>query len=249
MSRRHHDHEEKLEVAELLDDMGVDIIEAGFPIASEGDFAAVNDLAKRAKKAVICGLSRLAEGHRPLRRSDPPAKRNRIHTFLVTLAGATKWKLQKEAGRGLRDGDRAGHPRRGHTDDVEWSAEDGHPTRRTSSALRRGGDQRRGPDDQHPRTRWATPARRMRHALFRDVIASACRISTRQRLRSIAMTIRPGGGQFAGRRAGPGRATDRVHRQRHRRARRQHGALEEIVMAMKAATTCCRIRPESTRRC
>jgi len=38
-------HEEKLEVAELLDTMGVDIIEAGFPIASEGDFAAVNEIA------------------------------------------------------------------------------------------------------------------------------------------------------------------------------------------------------------
>ena len=51
-------HEEKLEVAELLDDMGVDIIEAGFPVASEGDFAAVNEIAKRAKRAVVCGLAR-----------------------------------------------------------------------------------------------------------------------------------------------------------------------------------------------
>ena len=51
-------HEEKIEVAELLDTMGVDIIEAGFPIASEGDFAAVHEIAKRAKNAVICGLSR-----------------------------------------------------------------------------------------------------------------------------------------------------------------------------------------------
>src|SRR4029077_12735053 len=51
-------HEEKLAVAELLDEMGVDIIEAGFPIASDGDFAAVNEIAKRAKNAVICGLSR-----------------------------------------------------------------------------------------------------------------------------------------------------------------------------------------------
>src|SRR5437762_1082095 len=54
-------HEEKLEVAELLDDMGVDIIEAGFPIASEGDFAAVHEIATRAKNAVICGLSRAAQ--------------------------------------------------------------------------------------------------------------------------------------------------------------------------------------------
>src|SRR6202162_5788503 len=53
-------HEEKLEVAELLDTMGVDIIEAGFPIASDGDFAAVHEIAKRAKNSVICGLSRAA---------------------------------------------------------------------------------------------------------------------------------------------------------------------------------------------
>ena len=64
-------HDEKLEVAELLDDMGVDIIEAGFPIASEGDFAAVHEIATRAKNAVICGLSpRRLQGHRPLRRGD-----------------------------------------------------------------------------------------------------------------------------------------------------------------------------------
>src|SRR5690348_18292245 len=53
-------HEEKLEVAELLDVMGVDIIEAGFTIASEGDFAAVHEIAQRSKNAVICGLSRAA---------------------------------------------------------------------------------------------------------------------------------------------------------------------------------------------
>ena len=52
--------EEKLEVAELLDEMGVDIIEAGFPIASEGDFEAVHEIAKRTKNAVVCGLSRAA---------------------------------------------------------------------------------------------------------------------------------------------------------------------------------------------
>jgi pyruvate carboxylase len=50
--------EEKLEVADLLDEMGVDVIEAGFPIASQGDFEAVHAVAKRAKHAVIAGLSR-----------------------------------------------------------------------------------------------------------------------------------------------------------------------------------------------
>ncbi|MEA2993480.1 MAG: 2-isopropylmalate synthase, partial [Alphaproteobacteria bacterium] len=51
-------YEEKIEVAELLDAMGVDIIEAGFPIASEGDFAAVSEIAKITKKAVVAGLAR-----------------------------------------------------------------------------------------------------------------------------------------------------------------------------------------------
>ncbi|KMO10638.1 hypothetical protein SQ03_29530, partial [Methylobacterium platani JCM 14648] len=50
--------EEKLAVAEMLDAMGVDIIEAGFPIASNGDFEAVAEIARRAKRAVIAGLAR-----------------------------------------------------------------------------------------------------------------------------------------------------------------------------------------------
>src|ERR1700749_3146241 len=52
--------EEKLEVAELLDEMGVDIIEAGFPVASQGDFESVSEIAKRSKNAIIAGLSRAA---------------------------------------------------------------------------------------------------------------------------------------------------------------------------------------------
>src|SRR6516165_1700942 len=54
-------YEEKLELAEFLDRMGVDIIEAGFPIASEGDFQAVAEIAKRVKTAVVAGLSRAGE--------------------------------------------------------------------------------------------------------------------------------------------------------------------------------------------
>src|ERR1700758_4561378 len=83
--------EEKLEVAEMLDDMGVDIIEAGFPVTSEGDFQAVSEIARRSKNAVIAGLSR---AH--------PKDIDRC-------AEAVKF-----ARRG-----------RDHTDDVEWSAEDG----------------------------------------------------------------------------------------------------------------------------
>src|SRR5690606_31489038 len=50
-------HAEKLEIASLLDEMGVDIIEAGFPIASEGDFQAVSEIARQTRSAVICGLA------------------------------------------------------------------------------------------------------------------------------------------------------------------------------------------------
>ena len=78
-------HDEKLEIAGLLDDMGVDIIEAGFPIASEGDFEAVSAIAKRTKNAVICGLSRA--NFRDIDRcweAVQHAKRPRIHTFIGT---------------------------------------------------------------------------------------------------------------------------------------------------------------------
>ncbi|MDO5705019.1 MAG: 2-isopropylmalate synthase [Paracoccus sp. (in: a-proteobacteria)] len=78
-------HSEKLEIAQMLDEMGVDIIEAGFPIASEGDFAAVSEIARQAQNAQICGLARAqipdidrcweAVKH---------ARRPRIHTFIGT---------------------------------------------------------------------------------------------------------------------------------------------------------------------
>ncbi|MBC7141121.1 MAG: 2-isopropylmalate synthase [Rhodobacteraceae bacterium] len=78
-------HDEKLEIAEMLDEMGVDIIEAGFPIASEGDFEAVSDIAKQAKSAVICGLARA--NFKDIDRcweAVRHAKRPRIHTFIGT---------------------------------------------------------------------------------------------------------------------------------------------------------------------
>ncbi|TVP69902.1 MAG: 2-isopropylmalate synthase [Rhodobacteraceae bacterium] len=78
-------HTEKLEIAALLDEMGVDIIEAGFPIASEGDFQAVTEIAKNAKNAVICGLARanLADIDRAWD-AVRHAPRARIHTFIGT---------------------------------------------------------------------------------------------------------------------------------------------------------------------
>jgi 2-isopropylmalate synthase len=78
-------HGEKLEIAELLDEMGVDIIEAGFPIASEGDFNAVRAIAVQAKSATICGLARA--NYKDIDRCWEAVKRAkspRIHTFIGT---------------------------------------------------------------------------------------------------------------------------------------------------------------------
>ncbi len=122
-------HEEKLTVAELLDDMGVDIIEAGFPIASEGDFAAVHEIAKRAKNSVICGLSRAAfKDIDRCAEAIKPAERRRIHTFLSTSPVHMKYKLQKEPHEVYEMVIAQVTRARGHTDDVEWSSEDGTRT-------------------------------------------------------------------------------------------------------------------------
>ncbi|MBN8631673.1 MAG: 2-isopropylmalate synthase [Rhodobacterales bacterium] len=78
-------HEEKLEIAGLLDEMGVDIIEAGFPIASEGDFAAVSEISKRSQNSTICGLARA--NFKDIDRcweAVKHAKSPRIHTFIGT---------------------------------------------------------------------------------------------------------------------------------------------------------------------
>jgi 2-isopropylmalate synthase len=122
-------HEEKIEVAELLDDMGVDIIEAGFPIASDGDFAAVQEIARRSKNAVIAGLARA--GQKDIDRAGEaikPARRGRIHTFISTSPVHMKYKLQKEAHEVYEMVIAQVTRARSHTDDVEWSCEDGTRT-------------------------------------------------------------------------------------------------------------------------
>ena len=78
-------HAEKLEIAGLLDEMGVDIIEAGFPIASDGDFEAVKAISEQTQSSVICGLARA--NFKDIDRcweAVKHAKRPRIHTFIGT---------------------------------------------------------------------------------------------------------------------------------------------------------------------
>src|SRR5580658_4445341 len=114
-------HEEKLEVAELLDQMGVDIIEAGFPIASEGDYAAVHEIAKRTKRAVVCGLSRAAfKDIDRCAEAIKPAEQSRIHTFISTSPVHMKWKLQLEPEKVFEMVVGSVTRARGYTDNVEW---------------------------------------------------------------------------------------------------------------------------------
>jgi 2-isopropylmalate synthase len=117
--------EEKLEVAGFLDDMGVDIIEAGFPIASEGDFAAVSEIARRVKRATVCGLSRA--GQADIDRAGEAvkgARRGRIHTFISTSPVHRKYKLNKSADEVLEMIAFQVSRARTWVEDVEWSAED-----------------------------------------------------------------------------------------------------------------------------
>ena len=121
--------EEKIEVAELLDEMGVDIIEAGFPIASQGDFESVAEIAKRSQNAVIAGLSRASpKDIDRCAEAVKHARRPRIHTFLSTSPVHMKWKLQKEPHEVYEMVVDQVTRARNHVDDVEWSAEDGTRT-------------------------------------------------------------------------------------------------------------------------
>jgi 2-isopropylmalate synthase len=117
--------EEKLEVADFLEAMGVDIIEAGFPIASDGDFEAVSAIAKRLKTSVVCGLSRA--GMKDIDRAGEAVKhaaRPRIHTFISTSAIHIKHKLMKTEDEVLGMIHDQVRRARNWCDDVEWSAED-----------------------------------------------------------------------------------------------------------------------------
>ena len=118
--------DEKLRIAELLEEMGVDIIEAGFPIASNGDWEAVNGVSKLIKEAVVCGLAR--SGRQDIESAAEalqPAKRRRIHTFISTSPLHMKYKLQMEPDKVYQAIIDSVTAARNFTDDVEWSPEDG----------------------------------------------------------------------------------------------------------------------------
>jgi len=118
--------DEKLRIARQLERMKVDVIEAGFPAASVGDFEAVRGIAEAIKDSTICGLARANEND--IRRAGEaikPAVSGRIHTFIATSPIHMKLKLRMEPDQVLEQAVKAVQWARQYTDNVEFSPEDG----------------------------------------------------------------------------------------------------------------------------
>jgi len=121
--------EEKIQISRVFDELGVDIIEAGFPIASPGDFEAVTEVSKILKKSITCGLSRhIKKDIDACNEALKSAKRFRIHTFISTSPLHMKHKLNKSPKEVIEAIKEHVTYARKFTDDVEWSCEDGTRT-------------------------------------------------------------------------------------------------------------------------
>ncbi|MGD9637975.1 MAG: 2-isopropylmalate synthase [Alphaproteobacteria bacterium] len=117
--------EEKCLIAESLDKLGVDVIEAGFAIASKGDFECVQAVAKKVKNAAVCSLARAKEADiEAAAKAIESANRGRIHTFISTSPIHMKHKLKMDASSVLDAVKQSVAYARNYIDDVEWSAED-----------------------------------------------------------------------------------------------------------------------------
>ena len=121
--------EEKISISRVFDELGIDIIEAGFPIASPGDFEAVSAISKVLKKSIPCGLARHSK--KDIDRCYEALKhapRFRIHTFISTSPLHMKHKLNKTPEQVYESIKEHVTYARNLTDDVEWSCEDGTRT-------------------------------------------------------------------------------------------------------------------------
>ncbi len=162
--------DEKLQVAELLDEMGVDIIEAGFPIASNGDFEAVVEIAKRVENAVVAGLARaiagdIARAGEAVRHAEQP----RIHTFVSTSPIHLAHQMRKSEDEVVDIIQATVAQARNLVEDVEWSAMDATRTsieylcRCVDQAIKAGATTINLPDT----VGYATPEEY--EAMFRDI--------------------------------------------------------------------------------
>lgn len=164
--------EEKLRIAEMLDALKVDVIEAGFAIASEGDFACVKAVAEQVRGCTVASLARAAPGD--IERAAEalvPAVRPRIHTFIATSPLHMKVKLQMQPEAVLEAVHASVSKARSHVDDVEWSAEDATRSdpdflcRAVEAAIRAGATTVNLPDT----VGYATPEEYS--AMFADILA------------------------------------------------------------------------------
>ncbi|MDA3868614.1 MAG: 2-isopropylmalate synthase [Gammaproteobacteria bacterium] len=117
--------DEKVRIARALEKMRVDVIEAGFPIASQGDFESVQAVARAVKDSTVCGLARALE--KDIARAGEalkPAETSRIHTFIATSPIHMEMKLRMQPDEVLEQAVRAVKQARGLTDNVEFSPED-----------------------------------------------------------------------------------------------------------------------------
>jgi 2-isopropylmalate synthase len=117
--------EEKLRIAKALERMKVDVIEAGFPIASPGDFEAVQAIAEIIKESTVCGLARALDTD--IDRAGEALKKansGRIHTFIATSPIHMQHKLRMSPDQVVEQAIRAVKRARQYTDNVEFSAED-----------------------------------------------------------------------------------------------------------------------------
>ena len=215
--------EEKLRIARQLERMRVDVIEAGFPAASDGDFEAVQAVAEIIKDSTVCGLARANDNDiAPLRRGDQAgASPARIHTFIATSPIHMEKKLRMEPDAGDRAGGAARCScAREYTDDVEFSPEDAGRSdldflcRMLEAVIEAGATTINIPDTvgytlpEHFGELIRTPARAHPEFGQGGVVGA------------LPQRSRPGGRQFA-RRGHDRRAPGRVHDQRPGRARRQ----------------------------
>ncbi len=216
--------QEKLEIAHQLARLGVDVIEAGFPITSPGDFESVQAIAREVEGPVICGLART-------RKQDIEAawnavkdsERPRIHTFIATSDIHIERKLQTTREDVKGQVRAAVAQAREYTEDVEFSPEDGsrsdveYMAEVIQIALEEGATTINVPDT----VGYTMP--REYAAMFEELYRLVPGPARRGRLGPLPRRPRPGRRQLAGR-PGSGLPPGRVRDQRHRRARRQRVA-------------------------
>ncbi|MHA7832292.1 MAG: 2-isopropylmalate synthase [Flagellimonas sp.] len=119
------DTEQKLIIAERLDELGVDVIEAGFPISSPGDFKSVNEIAKLVKNATVCGLTRAVKKDIEVAaEAIKDAKRPRIHTGIGTSESHIKYKFNSTQDKIIERAVEAVAYAKSFVEDVEFYAED-----------------------------------------------------------------------------------------------------------------------------